>query len=115
MNVTIVTKTSKSGHNRDTYDCTTVGDREENFPFGLVQLALYRDTDRLNWHWPILPWKQTWLCSQRDDGECVHGCGDGRRYRLAWAASDFVYGNTEQPLQGPHVGDDKELSLSWKI
>merc|ERR1719450_789722 len=122
---------SNTGHNRDIYDCTfpamirswreswykgTGGDTLQNFPFGFVQLAPNRDTVHLNW--PILRWKQTgsfghvpnelmenvFMAVAVDDDIDLHP--KNKRLpatRLAWAASNLVYGNTDLPLQGPQV------------
>jgi len=122
---------ANTGHNRQIYDCTfssmirswrhrwheaTAGDTEQNFPFGFIQLAPNRDTTSPNW--PVLRWKQTggygyvpnelmenvFMAVAMDDDIDLHP--KNKRLpatRLAWAASNLVYGNSGQPLQGPQV------------
>ena len=118
------------GHNRDIYDCTfpsminnwrqkwyeaTNGDTEEMFPFGFVQLGPFTQ-QREHLAWPVLRWKQTanfgfvpnsvlenvFMAAAMDDDIDLHP--KNKRLpasRLAWAASNLVYGNTDNPLQGP--------------
>ena len=130
-----------AGHNRDIYDCTfasmiknwrqkwyqaTNGDTEEMFPFGFVQLAPFTN-QREHLAWPELRWKQTgnfgyvpnhvmknvFMAAAMDDDIDLHP--KNKRIpstRLAWAASNLVYGNTENPLYGPQptnvsVSEDK--------
>merc|ERR1711936_311411 len=105
------------GHNRDT---------EEMFPFGFVQLAPFTN-QREHLAWPELRWKQTgnfgyvpndvmqnvFMAAAMDDDIDLHP--KNKRIpstRLAWAASNLVYGNTENPLHGPQptnvsVSEDK--------
>merc|ERR1719384_132134 len=120
---------ANTGHNRDIYDCTfpsminnwrqawyegTGGDTDQQFPFGFVQLAPNRDS--LSPHWPVLRWKQTasvgfvpnqlmenvFMAVAMDDDIDLHP--KNKRLpatRLAWAASNLVYNNTDSPLYGP--------------
>ena len=122
---------ANTGHNREIYDCTfpsminhwrqawhegTGGDTEQQFPFGFVQLAPNKDT--ASPHWPVLRWKQTgsagyvpnplmenvFMAVAMDDDIDLHP--KNKRLpatRLAWAASNLVYGNQDLPLQGPQV------------
>ena len=134
-----------AGHNRDLYDCTftsminnwrqkwfeaTNGDTEEMFPFGFVQLAPFTN-QRDHLAWPELRWKQTanfgyvpndvmknvFMAAAMDDDIDLHP--KNKRIpstRLAWAASNLVYGKTENPLYGPQpnnisISEDKNTII----
>ena len=125
------------GHNRDLYSCTfpamvaawrqawakaTDGDTDRKFPFGFVQLASFTN-QRENLAWPQLRWHQTadvgvvpndilqkvFMATAVDSDIDLHP--KNKRLpasRLAWAASNLVYGMADRPLNGP-----KPVSVSF--
>ena len=119
-----------AGHNRDLYACTfpamverwrqrwsenTGDDTDRKFPFGFVQLGPFTN-QRDHLAWPELRWHQTadvglvpndilqnvFMAAAMDDDIDLHP--QNKRLpasRLAWAASNLVYGMADKPVNGP--------------